>query len=1225
MRLFPFLALAAAAAHLHVLATGPSRGDAPTEKPTGTGSGVADSESFPDTPDDPALPPPVDRLHNWGIYEPARCVITSMGSFWWDPSRRMFWASPNGRRAPHIDSANTFGTRDIRTMDPIRHGLVADWAFDTAMRVEGQPWRDLIPVLRLRGDDAPPCKDTYRSHFLMWDPSRVREIGTGSNTGFTFTDETARYIRGLENLVVALDRFVNDGRDTIDRSVYLPVTDEFLRAQFGSLSHAQDEFTRWVREHLVIRGMINMGLDVARRARLRAHFPQVWRHVRQVEWFGHGFRGVAVDNYAANKDLVDLYITLDVPIYFPWPEGGEGVAPNHRPHPTVITDGVNDRHAVPDFSRLPKKAARDANAAASAELTRAAWGFSFAPRKPSGAPGTSGAWDPGDAALGVGQAGYKKGQAKDARFRLWVQENQHKFEHKLTRQDYKNRNDESSDDDSADDVYFMPRQGPPPGPGRDAQNRSNEPDGAASSSKRPREDEQLQPQESPKRPRQDLPPTREEQQRPAGPRLQDSMQQGSRARGAESLQHTLPERDTVRRAYSAVVRGAPDSHPFKRRRAPDRDRRPSPPRRQGEPRMEHQQQLARQGRADTRHPPTAPRSSRQRTSTSPRSRMPNQQRPQPRSPHRRRSPSPRRQRSPARSRPRSPAQPRERARSASRRPASPPPHNEHRQTPLRDTAPAPGAVLVLASTEDSAQSLQRRNAQTVPVIGTVTAGTVATTNATRGNPVQNETPRRDDDAISIDYPTPPELRRRDDDAISIDYPTPPELRRADDGEEDNAMDTREDSQAPRSPTPDNVQVANDNNAPQDNVLPAPKNKPRDVARPIRDLAQEALLYISESIVTALNNGRLPNGIRPAFINDVRRAIGWAPSRYIREDASAPGPSTQTDLSHRDQGVQPAARGAAGNGRRTMLQRFEDSRDQRPRDAPRSGPPSTPLTDPLIVAARTLRDRQWSPPDNGTRPSWLFHVTETTRPHDIPSVLLDSFVRAEPGAEPFITRLRAAVEYGIDVHTLYEDDGSRTNPRPPETANWSIPPHVSRRDMLDAWFANVRALMQRPHARAFLLAGGLAWRIARIFLDEEDAMAGPSANALQAGSPAIRDDRFDSLAGYDDFITEAEWNILMGRINDDSIFPNPRDFRSSHETWDGVWSEDDEAWFIDQLRYFLDGAPIYPPLRWRARLRAQGVTRRHRGRGLPENEVQPNQRGGRRITDKKDKGKGKARD
>ncbi|KZV89376.1 hypothetical protein EXIGLDRAFT_700064 [Exidia glandulosa HHB12029] len=158
-------------------------------------------------------------------------------------------------------------------------------------------------------------------------------------------------------------------------------------------------------------------------------------------------------------------------------------------------------------------------------------------------------------------------------------------------------------------------------------------------------------------------------------------------------------------------------------------------------------------------------------------------------------------------------------------------------------------------------------------------------------------------------------------------------------------------------------------------------------------------------------------------------------------------------------------------------------------------------------------------------------------------------------------------------------------------------------------------MQRPHARAFLLEGGLSWRIARVFLDEVDAMAGPSTNARQLGSPAIADIGFSSGNGYDDFISEEEREILMGRVNDQFIFPNPRDFRSSHATWDGVWTEEDEAWFIDHLRYFIDGDPIFSQQRWRARIRADGATRRHRGHGFREGAVPGLKRG---------RGKGKSK-
>ncbi|KZW01440.1 hypothetical protein EXIGLDRAFT_760651 [Exidia glandulosa HHB12029] len=470
------------------------------------------------------------------------------------------------------------------------------------MQVDGEAWRDTIPTLRLRGDNDASCKDIFDSYFFHWRDSYVEPDGAER---WKFTALVERYMTGFDDMVRAVDRATHH-RDTIDRTRYPRTDPVFFTRRYANTGQARDAFTRWVRIHLATRGMANVGLlDVATRNRIRRDHPDLWHHMRQGEWFGHGYRGVGLPDYKAAKDLIDRYIALDIPVYFRWPHGGVGVERSHAPSDTVIRDAVNEgdpSHSMtlPDGSMSKSQRRRwkkDRNALMERDMhrIRAAYGASYVPGfGPSGAPGGQGSWDPGDAALGVGKPGYTKGHAKRQRTELRKKAFHKKHGYMPTKRELEEDEDDEDDYDEMDseeERYMAPLAGFMPHPDNEVQILSDEEDSkkaasrrpsTSSSGKRPR-DEVAQPQpdgvkrqrrqDSPERAQEHAAPVRGPSP-PARARLDTQPLPVAPGAGAGSGDSSA----ATRQAYSAVVRRPAEPRTQGRTAPPNSARRSSPPR-----------------------------------------------------------------------------------------------------------------------------------------------------------------------------------------------------------------------------------------------------------------------------------------------------------------------------------------------------------------------------------------------------------------------------------------------------------------------------------------------------------------------------------------------------------------------------------------------------------------------------------------------------------------------
>lgn len=129
---------------------------------------------------------------------------------------------------------------------------------------------------------------------------------------------------------------------------------------------------------------------------------------------------------------------------------------------------------------------------------------------------------------------------------------------------------------------------------------------------------------------------------------------------------------------------------------------------------------------------------------------------------------------------------------------------------------------------------------------------------------------------------------------------------------------------------------------------------------------------------------------------------------------------------------------------------------------------------------------------------------------------------------------------------------------------------------------LRILLSRPHAKMFLLLGGIYWRLAILFGADymqkwkEDVLA-PSVTLVQRG--VGRED----IPGYwRDEITAVEKDILIGLVHSKSSskahtwFP-PQDLLVKHGFDKGEWSLDEERLVMDRYTSLQNGESCYRPL------------------------------------------------
>ncbi|KAI0054394.1 hypothetical protein BV25DRAFT_1817124 [Artomyces pyxidatus] len=145
------------------------------------------------------------------------------------------------------------------------------------------------------------------------------------------------------------------------------------------------------------------------------------------------------------------------------------------------------------------------------------------------------------------------------------------------------------------------------------------------------------------------------------------------------------------------------------------------------------------------------------------------------------------------------------------------------------------------------------------------------------------------------------------------------------------------------------------------------------------------------------------------------------------------------------------------------------------------------------------------------------------------------------------------------------------PPPFTLGSFRLPPWWSiADDVFKAYGVRARDILSRPHARRFVVRGGILWRLALEYGGVallEEALEGPSpiARAFGLGSRWL----YPEKSVGDRFFGEEVMDVVGAR-GDRSLWPLPDVFESSM-AWRGEWSDHNELWFQRRLRLMAQGA------------------------------------------------------
>jgi hypothetical protein len=127
-------------------------------------------------------------------------------------------------------------------------------------------------------------------------------------------------------------------------------------------------------------------------------------------------------------------------------------------------------------------------------------------------------------------------------------------------------------------------------------------------------------------------------------------------------------------------------------------------------------------------------------------------------------------------------------------------------------------------------------------------------------------------------------------------------------------------------------------------------------------------------------------------------------------------------------------------------------------------------------------------------------------------------------------------------------------------------------MVNEYYNNVNWVLSLPHARRYLMRGGLLWRIVREYAPKlyTEALLEPSSTAALYGRAEM-----DSSGAYcTDKAVDNEIKMLLGfTSNNNSFWPLPEWYESSSR-YNGEWTAANEAWFKEQaarIRMGLEGS------------------------------------------------------
>ncbi|KZV78669.1 hypothetical protein EXIGLDRAFT_783436 [Exidia glandulosa HHB12029] len=1160
------------------------------------------SAAGPSQDPDPRLPAPLDNLHGameMDAYGPPLCNVQRGGIYFRDMDGNC-WFSPNAR-VPAVYLSSIGGQSLTESAE---RSLFHDWAWEPT-HFDGQHrWRMFIPSVIQRHaqhdcshryDDYPLFTWRDTTHMVQDNHGRVRLH--------------RRIVMFMENA----DQLVED----ISNALGVPIT---TRVPFRSLDLTRSEsssyelrplFYSWARIHLSARGVLNQGLvAVLNRDILRDRFPHLVRRMRQIEWYGHGFLGTAVADGFAQSANVRWYIENDVPVYFPWPLSGP-------PRP-LSRENAYLAPSPQQFAALQREVADLEASAARTAIKRGRRQRQAANNRAQGKP----------------SKGARRRANRNARKKRF--EDNWRERYGTTPPPYNSEDDDESDSEDdypafslAPEAASDTRAAGPSGSGRRDRNQDDAGPPGHVSGQTPTTSHV---RDSPSRAQ-----TQNQSRRNDSPSRMRTNHQPAR-RGS-------PSRDVSRRAIDPMrgveaTRSLNETQPPRWPAAGQQQRRPRSPIRGNSPSRPPPWRSARHW-----SPPRRPRGG-------------SQSRGAHRPPRGRTPPPPQSETtgsgwdqadfavgwntggwgSETRSAfewgtPGWGAPAGDWSAPAPAEPALPAP----RQEPVLGVPPytvedfgPPLPPMVPAQPEDGWRPRTPPGDPPPPVFQNAaspappTVDFVAISLSSRLGPVPDEPP-----PVYTRHERPPAPARRPvpDDEVALVRRTVQHLQSAQGPPRPRERRLRDNMRdhPPRAPT--GRQPA-----------PAPARSLREritLGDELRDMAEE-------SINAALDRRPMEGELEPRTTIAIRRALGLPESQFLREDASAPGPSTPRRVQPQRESRSPPARrtllermsGPSAPNHRRLLDRITDVREDDAMDVDEPAQrrsaardePEPPVTDemahPVLIrmsprhfAGAVTEDEMAA--RLASADEWHFHRPDVHEPRA--DEILRQAADARGSLPEGIAQLRAAVEHGVEVRTITHDTGTRQvigGQHEPIFAY--IDPDAPRHEQLSQWFSNVETLMRRPYARAALLRGGLAWRIARSFIGQREALDGPSLGAFDLGAPIYR---IEDESWLDDWLTPEEESVLIGRIHgtEYTMLPPLAHFALARPPWDGVWTDEDEGWFMDQLRYFLDGAPLYTRAQWRHRMRAPLASRRHRGRGLPVEEVPSSYKKG------KGKGKGKAKE
>ncbi|KDR65530.1 hypothetical protein GALMADRAFT_23072, partial [Galerina marginata CBS 339.88] len=228
----------------------------------------------------------------------------------------------------------------------------------------------------------------------------------------------------------------------------------------------------------------------------------------------------------------------------------------------------------------------------------------------------------------------------------------------------------------------------------------------------------------------------------------------------------------------------------------------------------------------------------------------------------------------------------------------------------------------------------------------------------------------------------------------------------------------------------------------------------------------------------------------------------------------------------------------------------------------------------------------------------WHIAVTTSANAL-YVLRKLLSCQQPLSAVIVAQLLA--DEGIPFHTLLELH-SLPLTMSLNSIETKIPRRVAGHRFGPADYASYIAhrghLLATPRGRAALLHGGIVTRLAREHMGIESASFGPSS-AVTIHRLGYSFTATSNITYWDDALTQQELEVICGLHycftgNGDQIamlswWPLPAHWNNKNNSYNwGHWTEMDETWYQDRLKYIQDGDKKYGvplnPTEWRSKLK-----------------------------------------